>query len=243
MNKLFESHKFAVLQFSGGKDSLACLYMLRDFWDKIIVVWCNTGAAFPETIDQMRAIKMMVPHFVEVTSNQPDDIAINGLPVDLLSYKNTDSAVIYEGKETKKMRIFFDCCSSNIWAPMQNAINELGATLVIRGQKMSDSKKSTVTNGQVVDGIQYIFPLDGMTDDDVFAYLRANSISLPKHYEYVNTSLDCWSCTAYIFDNIGKIKYMKDHHKEKADAVIGGLKAIRDSAEYQLRFIDQAIGE
>jgi len=33
-----------VLQLSGGKDSLACLYLLKPKWDDLIVAWVNTGA-------------------------------------------------------------------------------------------------------------------------------------------------------------------------------------------------------
>lgn len=243
MQSIFDRHQIIALEFSGGKDSLACLYMLKDYWHKIIVVWCNTGAAFPETIEQMAKIKAMVPYFLEVKSDQPADIELNGLPVDVLPYSNTEYSNIFEGKNDQKMRIFFDCCKNNIWLPMHDAITKLGATLVIRGQKLSDKNKSPVRSGYSFDGIEYLFPLEDMTDDDVYSYLKQINVELPRNYGYIRTSLDCWSCTAYVFENVGKLRYMREHHPEKAAILAGNLAMIKEAAEMPLRFIDMAIGD
>jgi 3'-phosphoadenosine 5'-phosphosulfate sulfotransferase (PAPS reductase)/FAD synthetase len=242
INGLFARHNFAVLEFSGGKDSLACLYIMRDYWHKIMVVWCNTGAAFPETIEQMAKVKAMVPYFLEVKSDQAKDIAENGIPVDVLPYTNTEYANASECKNDPKMRIFYDCCKNNIWIPMHEAVGSLGATLVIRGQKDADRKKAPVKSGDVYDGVEYFFPLEEMTDDDVFSYLSSVGADIPEHYSYINTSLDCWDCTAYMFENVGKVKYMKERHPEKAARLIGNLKMIRDYSEKPLRFINESIG-
>ena len=47
LTKLFNRHQKAVLAFSGGKDSLVCLHLCRDYRDKIDVCWVNTGAMLP----------------------------------------------------------------------------------------------------------------------------------------------------------------------------------------------------
>jgi phosphoadenosine phosphosulfate reductase len=41
------------LQFSGGKDSLACLHLYREQWPDLLVMWLNTGAVYPEMMDYM----------------------------------------------------------------------------------------------------------------------------------------------------------------------------------------------
>ena len=41
------SHKHAVLQFSGGKDSTALMYLARPWLDRITVIFGETGATFP----------------------------------------------------------------------------------------------------------------------------------------------------------------------------------------------------
>ncbi|MFG0641366.1 phosphoadenosine phosphosulfate reductase family protein, partial [Delftia sp. WSY_22] len=49
----------AALHFSGGKDSLACLYLLRPLVEQgLPVYWLSTGDTIPETravVDQVRA--------------------------------------------------------------------------------------------------------------------------------------------------------------------------------------------
>ena len=50
---LFARHERAVLAFSGGKDSLVCLDLCRDYRDKLDVCWTNTGAMFPHMVEDM----------------------------------------------------------------------------------------------------------------------------------------------------------------------------------------------
>lgn len=240
-DSVFKRHNFGVLHFSGGKDSLACLYMLRPYWSQIIVMWCNTGSAFPETISQMEQIRSIVPHFIEVKSEQQSDIEENGIPVDILPHTNTDHAHIFGGSASHKMRIFYDCCKNNIWVPMHEATAKTGATLIIRGQKLSDKNKSPALSGHVCNGVEYLFPLEMMSDDEVYWYLSENNIQLPANYEYINTSLDCWNCTAYIFENAKKLEYMRMFHPEKADIVADMLSNIFDDSVSVLRVIASSL--
>jgi phosphoadenosine phosphosulfate reductase len=66
------------LLFSGGKDSLACLYLNKHRWDSIFVVWLNTSAVDEQTYDYMMKWKKVLPHFVELKSDQPANIGIYG---------------------------------------------------------------------------------------------------------------------------------------------------------------------
>ena len=49
--ELMDRHDIVVLQFSGGKDSTACLHLLEPWWDKVHVVWVNPGAPYPEMLE------------------------------------------------------------------------------------------------------------------------------------------------------------------------------------------------
>ena len=70
--KALGGHERIALQVSGGRDSLACFYLLKDagLLDKVTVYWVNTGDAFPETIEIMDLVRDMTPHFVEISGNQ-----------------------------------------------------------------------------------------------------------------------------------------------------------------------------
>ena len=57
------------LQFSGGKDSLACLYLLKDQLEKVVVYYLDTGDGCPETHDVIDKVKSWIPRFITIKSD------------------------------------------------------------------------------------------------------------------------------------------------------------------------------
>ena len=188
------------LQFSGGKDSLAILHMYKDQLDKILVVWVNTGAAYPEVQRYMSKLSRTIPHFVVVRGRQPQNIALNGYPSDIVPIRYSPIGRHYvKSAETFKIQSAFDCCAANMWAPLQQAMRMLGITRVIRGQRRDEEyTNASVTNGSVVNGIEYVLPLENWTAEQVFDYLKKNNVEFPSYYSSEGTSHDCWNCTAYL---------------------------------------------
>lgn len=223
-----------ILQFSGGKDSLACLYLVKPLWPEITVVWVNTGDAFPETIAQMAAVNAMVPHFLEVNSDQPAQQSRNGYPSDLVPVWDTPTGRACDQSRDRSVQDPFACCGENIWQPMARAVRELGATTVIRGQRLAEAKKSTLRNGAHVDGVQYLFPIELWSDDEVVRFLEEQGVEIPAHYAYVNSSLDCQHCTAYLSENRGKFTYMKKHHPVLHREVVRRVTYLVDAAQSEL---------
>ena len=210
---MIEAHDKAVLHFSGGKDSLACLYLLRPYWDRLTVMWCNTGDAFPETHRQMERISAMVPHFVEVAGDLPNQQEECGPPADLLPVWNSVyGRAVDEGHSPFRVQDPLSCCSANIWQPVAEATKLLGFTLVIRGQRSAESRKGLIRSGHVEAGVRYWFPIEDWTSTDVMAYLKEEGVELPLHYQYVDSSLDCQMCTAYLNENRGKFAYIREQH-------------------------------
>ena len=78
----FERHSKVALQFSGGKDSCVLLHLLAPYLDQLTVVWANSGDAAKETLDQMDRVRDLVPHFLEVKSDQPKQIDQFGYPTE-----------------------------------------------------------------------------------------------------------------------------------------------------------------
>lgn len=110
---------------------------------------------------------------------------------------------------------------------MNDWMRALGVTHIIRGQRNEENYKSTIRDGHQEDGFTYHFPLQDWTEQQVFDYLKEQGIKIPKYYEYTNTSLDCWNCTAYLDAKIGQLRYMKKYHPEKYELVIDKLSEIR----------------
>lgn len=237
MQDTLARHELALLQFSGGKDSLACLEMCKPYLDKIIVCWVNTGDAFPETIALMEKVRRDVPWFWEVNSNQPRQIETHGWPVDVLPVEYTAYGRTVTGDERPIMQGYPMCCGANLWAPLQIALKQSGATLLIRGTKASDGRKHPVRSGDVVEGVEYLFPVWEWSDAEVSSFLAEK---LPPHYATLNTSLDCRHCTAYLGENQSKLAYMREHHPELACEVSRRLQIITDAVRSELAHLEGA---
>lgn len=239
--QLFKEHEKVVLQISGGKDSLACLHLLQPYWDRITVAWVNTGAAFPETVDLMSRIRAMVPHFNEVKSNQPDYVALMGMPADVVPVRNTAVGHLMQPGGGVLVQPYWECCGANIWQPMQRAVLESGATLIIRGQRADEKRRAPISSGYTESGLTIWFPIEAWTACDAFDYLRSRGAEVPKHYEYTATSLDCTTCTAFLDENMGKMRYMRDKHPVLWKQLEPRLRQVRDAARAELAHVEAAL--
>lgn len=192
----FSRHERAALQLSTGKDSAACLYLLEPFWDKLTVVWLNAGKPLQESLDYMEGIRAKVPNFLEVRANQPEWIRINGYPADVLPYEATKMGACNGFANSVRFSETFECCKANMWMPMAQAMKDGGFTGVIRGQKLADDLKSSLRSGAIVDGIEYLFPIESWSDSQVFAFLGDR---VPGFYKRgLPSSQDCANCTGYV---------------------------------------------
>lgn len=181
MKAFLARHPQVMLQLSAGKDSLACLKLLEaeGAMDKVLVVWMNPGHPHPETIAYMEKIKARVPHFVELRGNIDNWVAMHGLP--------KDNPAVNEPHT-------FTCCAANMWQPMANFLRWTNITGVIRGQKKVDVLRAPISSGYIEDGVEYWFPLEAWSDDDVFTYCGEE---LPESYKREPKSVDCAICTGY----------------------------------------------
>lgn len=188
------------LQYSGGKDSRAILHMYREQLNDIVVVWVNTGAPYPEMEKEMLQMSRKVPHFLIVRGNQPEQIKKFGYPSDVvpINYSPFGRLMVKSAHEFK-LQSAFDCCSANMWNPLRDAMKMLSVTRIIRGQRRAETYTNAVaTNGKIIDGIEYVLPIEDWSDEQVFEYLRANNVEIPSYYQTEGTSHDCWNCTAYL---------------------------------------------
>jgi phosphoadenosine phosphosulfate reductase len=230
-----------VLQFSGGKDSLACLYLNRHRWPDITVLWCSPAEPLPEIEAYMRRVATMVPRFIVLRSAQ--SIPEFGYPADVVPAASTQLGNLVGGATRYKFQSRYDCCGRSLWAPLHAATIALGATTIIRGQKDADRLKGPLRDGEVSDGIRYEYPLAGWTDAEVYAYLRSVDAELPPTYESMATSFDCWNCTAYLEENPTKLAYLRAKHPEKAEHVFAVLQDLRAAIRAAASPLEAVIGE
>jgi len=203
ISEFFDRHEKVVLQFSAGKDSAACLLLLRPWWDKLMVVWCNQGNPYPETLAYMENVAEFVPNFTVIYGGQPAWIKQNGYPVDVLPLESTQVGKIIASEKGPTLQPFWSCCHANSWQPMEDFLAAYGATGVVRGQKLVDGLKTQEASGAVANGIEYLFPIESWSDDQVYDYVGSR---IPASYKRgIKTSLDCMNCTAYMKENAGRL--------------------------------------
>lgn len=194
---IFIRHERIALQVSGGKDSLATLYAMRPWWDRLCVYWLNTGDAFPETVALMNRIRADVPHFVEIAGRQKAIVAADGWPSDVVPQAYTSEGNFAFGPTPFKVQSRLSCCFRALMLPMQERMFEHGVTCIIRGKRSSEKDKSPSRTGTVLSGIETVYPIWDWSEEDVFAFLASDGIDLPDSYRYASHSLDCMSCSAW----------------------------------------------
>jgi phosphoadenosine phosphosulfate reductase len=211
-----------VLQFSGGKDSLACLYLFRNHWETLPVAWLNSGAVYPEMQDYMQMWKERLPNFIEVKSNQPQQIAEFGWPADVVPVNSTTAGRSITESDGPLIQPYLSCCAANIWYPLHNAMIEMGVQRIIRGTRLEDKRKSQFRNGDIVDGIQLVHPIENWTQEQVYDYLDEMRADFPPGYnEGEQTGRDCWDCTAYLDENKVRIENLSEERKAEVKRRLG----------------------
>jgi phosphoadenosine phosphosulfate reductase len=236
MTDIIDSHERIALQVSGGRDSIACLFLMRPYWDRVTVYWLDTGAAYPETESVMEQIRAMVPNFVRVQGQQPEVIEQFGLPTDILPVSATPMGVSNGGIP---MQDRYSCCLRSIMLPLHQRMIEDGITLIIRGQKNADRLKSIVRSGETHDGIEYLFPIEEWDTKRVMAYLIEQGAPIPRFYEMLNGTPDCMTCSAYWEE--GASAYLKRYHYPQYQETQRRLDIIREAIGTHIAAFNQEI--
>lgn len=201
---IFARHERVAVQVSGGQDSLALLRFLMPWRDLFCVYWLNPGNPFPETMEMMAEIRSAVPHFKEVAGRQREIVALDGWPSDLVPIKWTRAGQFVLGEKPFMVQGRFDCCWRSMMLPMHEAMISDGITCIIRGKRSDEADKSPSRDGDVIDGIEFAYPLWDWSQREVVEYLKEGGIRRPKSYEYASHSLDCMDCTAWWGEGMGE---------------------------------------
>jgi 3'-phosphoadenosine 5'-phosphosulfate sulfotransferase (PAPS reductase)/FAD synthetase len=212
------SHRKAVLQFSGGKDSTALMYLARPWLDRITVIFAETGATFPhlvkhveDTCERLDASLVVIRPPIDVHQYT----RVHGLPADVVPVEASAAMLPFlKPPPAQLLQPYTQCCGAMLWAPMLRYTRENGVDLVLRGSKASD-RRVGVGPSVEVEGTRYTSPLWDWSDDDVYAYLAQQGATLPEHYEHINDSLDCWLCTAHLAHHGDeKMRYIRENYPD-----------------------------
>lgn len=240
IKEFFSRHERIVLQFSAGKDSAACLWLLKPYWDRITLLWANGGNPYPETVTYIDHIWGLVPHFVELVGEQPGWVIKHGMPVDILPISGSSFSNLMHDRAVPKLQAFNQCCSHNLWEPMAKYFYENGITGVIRGQKDCDSLKPPFRSGDKFGNIEFLHPIEDWTTSDVMEYLGDR---VPDSYKRgLPSSLDCMNCTAYAGENVGRVKDLELIYPPAAAQIRSIHSFLREELSSQLADLETLHG-
>lgn len=212
IDDIIDRHKRIAFQFSGGRDSLACLYLLKPYWDRLTVYWLDTRAAYPETVSLMQKVREMVPNFARIEGRQPQVIEQFGMPSDIVPASATIIGRL-AGSAAPLMQDRYSCCAMSMMLPTHERMLADGITLIIRGQKNADRLKSPIRSGDVVDGIEYFFPIEKWDRRQVMRFLKDEGAPIPRFYQMLNSAPDCMTCSAWWEE--GAMRYLRHYHYDQ----------------------------
>lgn len=235
---VMDAHSKVALHFSGGRDSLALLLAMRPYWDRVTVYYTNSGDAYPETQALVDAVKSVVPHFVQIEGRVKQVHEEMGWPSDVMQ---PGAGFAFAKEDIDGYVPLIDrhnCCFHSIMKPMHERMQADGITLLLRGQRDEDTTKSHVKSGDVIEGLQLLFPIAHWSTDQVEQYIASQGVPLPPYYAAGLTSApDCMRCTAWL--EHGAHKYLMKNHTEVASEVNARLKKIRVVVEPFIRRLSE----
>lgn len=235
------------IQFSGGKDSVALLHLLKDKRKELTVYFGNTGAVYPHVVrfvrdrcDRLGYRLVEVGPPLEMTAFH----AMRGLPSDIVPVEASAEMQPYLAKKRSVLlQSPLSCCAAMVWTPLHQAMLRDGITEIYRGSKKCDGHVG-VADGHVDDqGIVYRSPLWDWDDTAVFAYLKAQDEVLPEHYAEVNASFDCMTCTGFL-NHPGaaeRLRWTKSHYPDAWPRIASRLALVRDIVRAEGALIDEAM--
>ena len=210
-------HEKVALELSGGKDSVACLFFLKDYLDQMTVYWLNTRDPYPETVAVIERCKQMCPNFVEVKSDVKSWKKTYGMPVDAVPRTGEHVHLPPQPREVRCVDSY-TCCLENIMLPLHERVIADGNTLIIRGQRMEDDHKGPLKSGDWVDGIQVLYPLENWSNADVMHYLQSQNAPIHPIYTVTPHGVDCLHCTGWW--NKASTEFLKRHPDAYAHVMI-----------------------
>jgi phosphoadenosine phosphosulfate reductase len=221
-----EGHERIVLQFSGGKDSLALIYLFKAHLSRMTVLHCDTGDQLPEMQRLVDVVAANVPAFHRVKSDAPAWIAKHGLPSDLVPIRCHPIFAPIHREAGHPIVPMTDCCNANRWQPMNNALAELRPSLVIHGQRRTDfmgwDKTMQGDTVKAIGGWESWAAISEWSDDNVMTYLREVGAPILPWYSHRPHAPECATCPAGWSE--GRGAYLRKHHPELADRYAGYLR-------------------
>lgn len=225
-----DRHGKASIMFSGGKESLVLAHLAEPFTERVELVWVNTGAMFPHMVEFIRGYGNRFK-LVELHSNLLERFNTEGGPSMIVPVANTRYGC--NRSKAKDLLMISDwpsCCATMRSKPAIDYLGENQISLAIHGQRAGDDCISAFGLHTVT--CEVVALLWDWSTEDIYTYLRAHRVDLPEQYPEVESSLECWPCTAY--PNAKRLKWMRRRYPEHYQELRRMMQTVYDAAAFEL---------
>lgn len=226
------------IAFSGGKDSLACVELANEagWLADATVIWINTGKNYAEVLETVRKVRSKCPKFLEIRTDRDGQNAEHGIPSEVVPVDWTTFGATAVGEREVKVQSYFQCCAENISLPLMQACKDHGITHLVRGQRNQEGHKSPARNGDVVDGVTFLQPIENWSTTEVLNYLRRRMGELPEHFRLNHSSMDCYDCTAFS-DESDRLEYAANRYPTEHKIFIQRRDKLRKALTESLKIM------
>ena len=155
----------------------------------------------------------LLPVFVVKTDREAQN-AREGIPADVVPVNWTRGGQLITGPKPVMVQSYVSCCFENLSLPLLQKAKELKADEIVYGQRNSDGHRATSRNGDVIEGMVRLHPIEDWTREQVLRFLGIK-MEVPPHYLHIqHSSLDCYDCTAYADETQDLVAFTKRRHPE-----------------------------
>ena len=233
-------HEKIGFQFSGGRDSVAALHVMRPHWDRMAIYITDTGDTWLETRAVTERMQEIVGReFTVITSDVHAYQQEHGWPFDVVPASATPlGRAIGGGQGAIVSR--FDCCAANVMWPMHQRMLDDGITLIVRGTRATDYATPPTRSGFTDGTVELLYPIEDWTTEQVDAYVEAHGLpNLPMYAAGATGSSPCLHCTAWWSD--GRLPYLRQHHPAIYGDVIQRIERMGDAVIEQFKPLYEGI--
>lgn len=197
--RMEQNRKPLTIAFSGGKDSLVVLELLKDVTANFEIIFIDTGLEFPETIDYITMMQKRLKKKIRLLKNDKD------------LYSEMDTF----GPPAKDYRW---CCKTHKLAPMAEyvSLNYPEGCLTFEGKRKNESFSRAMSKREdsnpFVPGQVSAYPILEWRALEVWFFILSKKLRYNKLYDIGLERVGCWMCPSGLDCEFQK---MKDLHYDK----------------------------
>lgn len=204
--------------FSGGRDSLVALHLVRQRRPDVQVVFVNTGIEFPETITYVRKLAKewrINLHEARPKRNFWKLARERGLPIG----GRGNGFFMKDLAQKADVKLANACCNQLKITPARQFYSEVGTEGVVTGLRVDESlmrKLNFADYGALRFSRDYgtlvAWPLYAWLQPDIDAYVARHTLPLNPIYGMGHQRVGCWSCMHDMLYPDSRLFKLKETH-------------------------------